>query len=91
MQPCTVMATHNLFQDFGYIDSRVEIGPASALALTLREFLAILFSCNRKILYHIFQVVFGYMTYPIKFLDFFLVRNQFAFMIACSVYFVGVK
>jgi hypothetical protein len=30
-------------------------------------------------------------TYPIKFLDYFLARNKFAFMIACSVYFVGRK
>jgi hypothetical protein len=36
-------------------------------------------------------VFFGYVTYPIKFLDYFLARNKYAFMIACSVFFVGQK
>jgi SAM-dependent methyltransferase len=91
MQRYTVTGVANLFKDFTPLESGVELGPASAVSLTLREFLAILFSFNSNVLYNLFQVVFGYVTYPIKFLDYFLVRNRFAFMIACSVYFVGEK
>ena len=91
MQRYTVNGIANLFQNFQPIENGVELGPASAMALTMREFFAILFSFNQNVLYNLFQVLFGYITYPIKFLDYFLVRNKFAFMIACSVYFVGLK
>lgn len=91
MQRYAMTGIANLFKEFHPIESGVELGPASAVSLTLREFGAILCSCNSKLLYNLFQVVFGYLTYPIKFLDYFLSRNQFAFMIACSVYFVGEK
>jgi SAM-dependent methyltransferase len=91
MQRYTVTGIANLFNDFTPLDSGVELGPASAVSLTLREFLAILFSFNSNVLYNLLQVFFGYLMYPIKFLDYFLVRNKFAFMIACSVYFVGEK
>jgi SAM-dependent methyltransferase len=91
MQRYTVPGIANLFKDFKPIENGVELGPSSAVSLTLREFLAILFSFNSSVLYNLFQVFFGYLTYPIKFLDYFLARNRFAFMIACSVYFVGEK
>jgi SAM-dependent methyltransferase len=91
IQRYTVTGIVNLFKDFNPIENGVEIGPASAVSLTLREFLAVLFSFNSNVLYNLFQVFFGYLTYPIKFLDYFLARNKFAFMIACSVYFVGEK
>jgi SAM-dependent methyltransferase len=91
VQRYTVTGISNLFKDFRPLESGVELGPASAVSLTLREFLAILFSCNSNLLYNLFQVLFGYLLYPIKYLDYFLVRNKFAFMIACSVYFVGEK
>lgn len=91
IQRYTITGIANLFKEFHFIENGVELGPASAVCLTLREFFAILFSCNSTILYNLFQVFFGYLTYPIKFLDYFLARNKFAFMIACSVYFVGEK
>jgi SAM-dependent methyltransferase len=91
IQRYTITGIANLFKEFRHIESGVELGPASAVSLTLREFFAILFSCNSNILYNLFQVFFGYLTYPIKFLDYFLARNKFAFMIACSFYFVGEK
>lgn len=91
VQRYTVTGIGHLFKNFERIDGGVELGPASAMALTLREFLAILFSFNSSLLYNLFQVLFGYLTYPVKFLDYFLARNRFAFMIACSVYFVGRK
>jgi SAM-dependent methyltransferase len=91
IQRYTITGIANLFKEFRPIESGIELGPASAVSLTLREFFAMLFSCNSNILYNLFQIFFGYLTYPIKFLDYFLARNKFAFMIACSVYFVGEK
>lgn len=91
MQRYTVTGIANLFKDLALIESGVELGPASAVSLTLREFFAMICSFNSNILYNIFQLFFGYLFYPIKFLDYFLARNKFAFMIACSVYFVGEK
>jgi SAM-dependent methyltransferase len=91
VQRYTVTGIATLFRELDAIETGVEVGPASAVSLTLREFLAILFSFNSKVLYNLLQVFFGYVTYPIKFLDYFLARNKYAFMIACSVYFVGQK
>src|SRR5215831_291687 len=91
MQRYTITGLRNLFSELSPIESGVELGPASAVSLTLREFFAILCSANSNLLYNLFQVLFGYLFYPLKFLDYFLVRSKFAFMIACSVYFVGQK
>jgi hypothetical protein len=91
IQRYTITGIANLFKDLAPVESGIELGPSAAVSLTLREFFAILFSFNSNILYNLFQVSFGYLLYPIKFLDYFLARNKFAFMIACSVYFVGEK
>jgi len=91
VQRYTITGLPILFKELAPLASGVELGPASSLALTLREFLAILFCLNSRILYNLFQVIFGYATYPIKFLDHFLARNRFAFMIASANYFVGEK
>ena len=90
-QRYTVTGLADLFGDLRCVENGVELGPASAVSLVLREFLAILFSFNSRLLYNLAQVLFGYLTLPLKFLDRFLVWNRFAFMIACSVYFVGMK
>lgn len=91
MQRYTVTGVANLFSNMRLLERGVELGPASAVSLTLREFFAILFSFNSTLLYNIGQVVFGYLTLPLKYLDHFLTRNRFAFMIACSVYVVAEK
>jgi SAM-dependent methyltransferase len=91
MQRYTVTGIANLFPGLTQIDGGVEVGPASAMSLTLREFFAILFCFNSTALYNLLQVAFGYLFYPVKFLDYFMARNRFAYMIASSVYFVGEK
>jgi SAM-dependent methyltransferase len=91
VQRYTITGIRTLFNELEALETGVELGPASAMSLTLREFLAILFSFNSQALYNLLQVVFGYVTYPIKFLDYFLAQNKYAFMIASSVYFVGQK
>jgi SAM-dependent methyltransferase len=91
MQRYTIDGITNLFSEFNILEKGIELGPASATALTLREFFAILFSFRSKLLYDGLQVLFGYLTWPIKFLDHFLVNHRSAYMIACSVYMVGEK
>jgi SAM-dependent methyltransferase len=91
MQRYTVTGIANLFKELVPVESGVELGPSSTVVLTLREYCAIAFSFNSTILYNLLQVFFGYLFYPIKFLDYFLLENQFSFMIACSVYFIGEK
>jgi hypothetical protein len=41
------------------VEAGVELGPASAVSLTQRGFLAILFSFKSQALYNLLQVVFG--------------------------------
>ena len=91
IQRYTHMGLANLFREFHCIKCGVENGPASAAVVSIREFFAILFSFNSAFLYNFFQILFGYLFYPMKFLDFFLTRSRFAFMMSSSVYFVGVK
>ena len=91
IQRYTHIGLANLFKSLRCEECNIELGPANAMTLMVREFLAILFSFNSKMLYDFFQIIFGYITYPIKFLDYFLVKSKFAFIIAASVYFVGVK
>jgi SAM-dependent methyltransferase len=91
MQRYTIDGIRNLFSRFTLLERGIELGPASAFALTTREFFAILFSFRSKLLYDLLQVLFGYLTWPIKLLDHFLVAHHSAHMIACSVYIVAEK
>jgi SAM-dependent methyltransferase len=91
MQRYTVTGVANLFSGLTQVGGGVEVGPASATSLTLREFFAIILSFNSTLLYNLLQVVFGYIFLPIKYLDRFAARSRFAYMIACSVYFIGEK
>ena len=89
MQRFTVVGIVNLFSECAPVAGGDGIGPASATVLTLREFFAIALSFNSKLVYDVLKVFFGYLFYPLKFLDYFLVSHRCAFMIASSVFFVG--
>lgn len=90
-QRYTIAGIQNIFKEFEQMEKGVLAGPASALAWTLREFLAILFSFNNIYLYRIFNLFFGWLTVPIKYLDYFLEKNRFSFTIASGFFFLGRK
>jgi len=58
-----------LFQGFEIHEVRVAIGPASALAWMLQETLSMLLSFRTELLYKIGLRMFGWIVYPIAWLD----------------------
>lgn len=89
----TLEGIHQLFSGFLPIDSGVCVGPSSALSWILREFLSALFTgfSERRRLREIALFVFGWLTFPIKYLDFILAKKAGAHRIASGLYFFGKK
>lgn len=90
-QRYTLSGIQSLFRQFELLKKGVLAGPGSALAWTLREFLAILFSCNSTCLYRTLNLIFGWLTMPLKYFDYFLETNRFASVIASGFFFLGRK
>lgn len=78
-----------LSADFEEIESGVLLGPASALAWILREFFATLTAGRSVLLYNAGMLFYGWLFWPLKFLDVVLMRSPFAPQIASGVYFLG--
>lgn len=59
------------FEDYQFIVEKkgVDVGPSSVLSLILRYYLSLLTSFNRKILFGIGWIFWGYLTFWIKYLD----------------------
>lgn len=90
-QRYTVSGIQNLFGQFELVEKGVLAGPSSAIAWTLREFLAIAFSLNNVFLYRVFNLFFGWLTFYVKYLDIFLETNRFSTSIASGFFFIGKK
>jgi len=90
-QRYTIEGLEELFKDFKKVKIGVSIGPSSALAWILRDYLAILFSFNSTKIYNVLTLLFTPLTWPIKLLDFILVYNKNAHNISSLLYFFGKK
>lgn len=66
-------------------------GPSSTMSQILRYYLAMLFSFNSDFLYSFFLNLFGWLTFPIKYLDILLNKHKKAHLIAATIYGIGVK
>lgn len=71
--------------------SGVAVGPASALAWVLAEFLALLVSVRSRKLYRLARLGTTFIAWPVKFLDSVLDRHPMAHVIASGVWVVGIK
>lgn len=82
-----------LFRDFDEIDLGVCAGPSSALSWMLRGFLAGLFSgfsTNRRVLL-VAEFFAAWLTFPVKYLDYFFADRPGARGTASAFYFLGAK
>lgn len=77
--------------NFEVIDEGIAVGPASAASLNLRMFLATLFSFGNKNLFIIFGVIFGWLTLPLKYFDYFLESNPLSYHSASGIYVLARK
>jgi SAM-dependent methyltransferase len=82
-----------LFSEFEKVDSGVCVGPGSSLSWILREFIIGLltnFSPGKRWKTPT-ALIAGWLTFPVKYLDFFLARAPNAHAIASGLYFLGRK
>ena len=88
-QRYTLPGIEYLFRDFLKQDSGVCVGPSSALAWFLREYLALLAGTGRARTYAV--RLCGYLTFWIKYLDVLLARHPEAHVIASGLFYFGRK
>ena len=69
----------------------IAVGPASATALNIRVFLSTLFSFGNKKFFLFWVLIFGWVTYPMKFLDYFMEKNPLSFYGASGIYVIARK
>lgn len=77
---------HHLFKRFEKIEDGIIGGPASALSCILRYFLPLIFSFGTVVLYWILVTIFGWLTFWIKYLDFFLVKHPCSPIVSLGFY-----
>jgi len=76
---------------FQVTNAGVISGPSSTLSQVLRYYLSMLFSFNSKFLFSFWLNVFGWLTFPFKYLDFLVNHHPKAHMLAGSVFAIGKK
>lgn len=85
----TPLGLNRLFERFEKVESGVACGPASALALSLREFTASF--ADHPYLHMTLKFLANWACFPLKYLDLYLAKRKHAYKLAQSLYFVGVK
>lgn len=83
----------SLFSRFARVDSGVCVGPSSTLSWILREYLTGLLTgfSEKKKLRGVAGFMTGWLTFPIKYLDFIFSKGAGAHRIASGFYFLGKK
>ncbi|MFC1647652.1 class I SAM-dependent methyltransferase [Patescibacteria group bacterium] len=87
-QRYSINGLKEFFKDFKIIEEGISVGPSSALAWFLREYLAILFSFNSAKAYKVMRAIFSYFTAPIKYFDAFFRKRKEAHRLASAFYLV---
>lgn len=80
-----------LFKDFKLIDLKCAGGPTSGMLCILQEWVAILISFGNEYIHTIVLILMMILTFPIKFLDIFLINNSMAKNISSSFTYIGKK
>ncbi len=80
-----------LFQPLITVEKGVASGPGSALAHLLPIWLAMILSFRSKILYEMLFLFFSWITFPIKYTDFFLLNHPEIHRAPFGVYYFGRK
>jgi len=80
-----------LHKDFKEIEVMPFGGPTSGMLWVFQEWIAILLSFGSKRLHMLIYLIVMTLTFPIKFLDFFLIKHPMAKNIASGFIFIGKK
>ena len=87
----TISGARELFSQFSEVDVFVGAGPASGFLWVLQEWLSILLSFGSKTLHDILFLTLMGLTWPVKFLDLFMVKLPYAENIASGFCVVAKK
>lgn len=90
-QRFTLYGLEQLLKDFKKINAGVTTGPSSGFVWILRDYLALLFSFNSRLLFQLMRVPFGWLTFGLKYFDFILTRYKNAIYIPSGVFYIGSK
>ncbi len=77
-QRYTVSGIRQMLKEYEELNFDISVGPGSMLSWMLREWLAVLFSRGNMTLYQGGLLVFGWLTFWIKYTDFLFLRNPLA-------------
>ena len=80
-----------LYREFDTIDLKSAGGPTSGLLWICQEWISLLFSFGIKPVYNIINILLMLITFPIKFLDFFLVHHPMSKNISSGFLYIGRK
>jgi SAM-dependent methyltransferase len=81
-QRYTHVGIRSLFSNFGILKVAKTRGIGSTLAGIMREFFSILFCFNNETIYTCLKYAFGWIFFPLKYMDFLTVNNHFEHIIA---------
>lgn len=85
-QRYTVSGMKELFKDYETLEFGISVGPSSAVSWILREYLAIFTSFGNLKLYHVGLIFWGWMTFWIKYMDFFFRKNFLSDRLSSAFY-----
>lgn len=90
-QRYTVPGFDYLFRAFTKIEGGDCAGPTASLHWIFREYIGLAFSFGNLLLAKLISLVVGWLTFPVVWLDYLLMRNKHSHILASAVYFVGQK
>lgn len=87
----TISGAREFFSEFNGVEVSIGAGPASGFLWVFQEWLSILLSFGSKTLHDVFFLMFMGLTWPLKFLDIFMVKLPYAENIASGFCVIGKK
>lgn len=81
----------DIFKNFTIEDEGIAVGPASAFSLSFRMFISTLFSFGNKRLFIFIGIVANWLTFPLKYFDYFLEKSKLAHFMASGIYILARK
>ncbi|MCI0743378.1 MAG: class I SAM-dependent methyltransferase [Gemmataceae bacterium] len=85
----TIDGLRLLAKDFEELAAGVHIGPSCGLVWIAREWADS--SCSNRLLSNLFLCLMAWLTAPLKYLDYFMIRSRKSHRVASAVYFRGRK
>lgn len=87
----TTQGIAELTRGYRILDQGVAVGPSSAIAWLLSEWIALLLSLGNRTVHRLNRRIFGWLFNPLKFMDVWLETRPEAGLTACALYITACK